>query len=736
MNPSIFPGRIIAGLRRLVSAIDVKVFGFFLAVVTFLILWGLLGSVFFPSQYNLKAGDVAQDLIRSPRTLTFEDRAQTAKLQQQAVSQVAKVYTFDPSVLAGVEKNIGGFFDNMSLIVSQEKSAAQNAGQVYDPAKAVARIKSLQGLPPISPASLTTLAQLASDRLAQVRAAVLDSEQLILEGNVTDDSLATDRGRLKAVLGTRPLTGPELDAASEVGDAFLQPNNIYNQQKTQQARDQAAAQVQPAVITVRKGETIVSPGQVVTPEIESKLVALGLTQSGGRYGTLAGIGLLILVEISMLMIYVKKFERRVRGSRSLLFIGASLLILFAAIARVSVIEPLSPLIVPMAALGMLATLMLQTRLSALLVVISSINLAVVAGSDPEYILVGLLGGLAGTFLVTNVSRRRDLMMAGMLAALVVVAAAAAASQIGEASWSRAGAAAAWGAGSGFLAMVAASGLITIYELFFNLPTPLKLLELADPTQPLLKELMMKAPGTYNHSIIMGNIAETAAEAIGANPLLARAGAYYHDIGKLNRPDYFIENQFHIKNPHDRLTPGLSKLAITAHVRDGVRLAKDEGLPPEILDIIKEHHGTTVLSYFYHKAQESAGGQVDEETYRYVGQKPASREAAIIMLADSVEAAVRSLKNPTMKNIKAVIRDIFNQRLRDGQLSESQLTFGDLDKVRQVFEKSLRGFGATRIAYPSRRDERVAGHGERAGLPASVKRMPAPKAKVDGGGKRL
>jgi hypothetical protein len=220
--------------------------------------------------------------------------------------------------------------------------------------------------------------------------------------------------------------------------------------------------------------------------------------------------------------------------------------------------------------------------------------------------------------------------------------------------------------------------------------------------------MMKAPGTYNHSIIMGNIAESAAESIGANQLLARVGAYYHDIGKLNRPDYFIENQFHVQNPHDRLTPGLSRLAITAHVKDGVALATAEGLPPDIIDIIKEHHGTTVLSYFYHKAKEAAReGPVDEETYRYAGQKPASREAAIIMMADSVEAAVRSLPNPTPRRIKTVIRDIFDQRLRDGQLSESRMTFGDLEKVRKVFEKSLQGFGAMRIAYP---EEKKKGRG--------------------------
>ncbi|MHB1362238.1 MAG: HDIG domain-containing metalloprotein, partial [Thermoleophilia bacterium] len=280
---------------------------------------------------------------------------------------------------------------------------------------------------------------------------------------------------------------------------------------------------------------------------------------------------------------------------------------------------------------------------------------------------------------------------------------------------------AWGLGNAVLTIMMTIGLLTVYEMVFNLPTPQKLLELADPTRPLLKELMMKAPGTYNHSIIMGNIAEAAAEAIGANQLLARVGAYYHDIGKLNRPDYFIENQFHVQNPHDRLTPGLSRLAITAHVKDGVTLATEEGLPPDIIDIIKEHHGTTVLSYFYHKAKENAReGPVDEEAYRYAGHKPASREAAIIMLADSVEAAVRSLANPTPRRIKTVIRDIFDQRLRDGQLSESRMTFGDLEKVRKVFEKSLQGFGAMRIAYPrEEKKEEKRGRGSAAVEPPEI-----------------
>ena len=733
MNPQTRLGHAILAARRLFNAIDLEIFGAAVSLIAFVCLWALMSSSFLPSRYDLKPGDVAQDLIQSPRTLTFENKAETSRLKQQAQDQVNNVYMFDASVLPRVDDNINNFFDDVSSIVIQEQTAAQAAGKSYNPATAVKRIQALSSLPQISPDSLTILAGLPPDRLRAVGQAVLAGEQRLLESNVTQDSLATDKDRLKSVLETMSLSDAELDAGTDVGGAYLQPNYVVDQQKTNQAKDKAVAAVKPAMVTIQNGETILSPGQVVTEDIVVELQALGLAKQGGAYGTLAGICLLALIEIAMLVLYIRKFEKRVRGSRSYMFIVASLLVLFAAMARVAAVQPLSPLIVPMAALGILGTLMLGTRLSAILVVISSINLAIAGGSDPQFIIVALIGGLAGVFLVTNVTQRRDLVKAGMFATFAVMGAAAGASQLSQSSWLRAGSGLAWGLGNGFLSMVAAIGLLTIYEMVFNLPTPLKLLELADPTRPLLKELMMKAPGTYNHSIIMGNIAETAAEAIGANPLLARVGAYYHDIGKLNRPDYFIENQFHIKNPHDRLTPGLSRLAITAHVRDGVQLAQNEGLPPDILDIIREHHGTTVLSYFYHKAKESAGGkEVEEETYRYAGQKPASREAAIIMLADSVEAAVRSLKNPSMKNIKAVIRDIFEQRLRDGQLSESQLTFGDLDKVRQAFEKCLRGFGATRIAYPSRREPAAAKAGAGGAAPAGSGRAKTRSRKSSSG----
>lgn len=699
-KPSLI-ARTIAGGRRVFNRIDQRTFAVTLAAVSLVVLWAIMASAYLPSRYELEPGEVARDLVRAPREITFENQADSERRRVQAGENVPKVYSYDASVMPRVLKDAGTAFDYAAAVVAQEKAAAQAAAAPYEPMTAAKRMAAAPGLTKIAETDLVGLASIGDDRLALLRHDLLDSMQRVLEGSVTENTLATDRDRLGSLLQTTALTDAEQVDAVAIGGAFLEPNNIYSPEKTQQARERAASDIPPVMVTVRSGETVVAPGQVVTEDNVAALRALGFTEQGGKYGAILGVGLVALVQVLILFFYINRFEQKVRVSRALQFIVASLVLLFTAMTRIFQIEPLSPLLVPFAALAMLGTFLLGTRLALIMVLIVGADLAVTAGTDPQFLLVALMGGLAGAFLVTNVFQRRDLIRAGIISGGVIIVTAVGAGQLGESSWWRVLSGGAWGVGNAALAVMLTGALLTFYEMLFNLPTPLKLLELSDPTRPLLKELMMKAPGTYNHSIIMGNIAETAAEAIGANPLMARTGAYYHDIGKLNRPDYFIENQFHIKNPHDRLTPGLSRLAITAHVKDGVALAQAEGLPPEIVAIIKEHHGTTVLSYFYHKAKQSdRSGRIDEETYRYAGQKPSTREAAIIMLADSVEAAVRSLASPTMRNIKTVIRDIFDQRLRDGQLSDSNMTFSDMEKVRQVFEKCLQGFGSRRIAYPA------------------------------------
>jgi putative nucleotidyltransferase with HDIG domain len=253
---------------------------------------------------------------------------------------------------------------------------------------------------------------------------------------------------------------------------------------------------------------------------------------------------------------------------------------------------------------------------------------------------------------------------------------------------------------GILSAVLTIGTLPFLEATFDIITPIKLLELSNPNQPLLRRLLIEAPGTYYHSILVGNLAEAAAEEIGANSLLCRIGAYYHDIGKLKRPYFFKENQITKDNPHNKITPNLSTLIITSHVKDGVDLATKNKLPSSVINIIREHHGNTLVAYFYHKAMNSEVAEaVTEDKFRYNFPRPQSKEAAIVMLADSVEAYIRSLTEPTQNQVEQGVRKIIKDKLQDEQLDKTDLTLKDLDLVVKAFVKVLAGIFHDRIEYP-------------------------------------
>jgi hypothetical protein len=274
-----------------------------------------------------------------------------------------------------------------------------------------------------------------------------------------------------------------------------------------------------------------------------------------------------------------------------------------------------------------------------------------------------------------------------------------------------------GAINGILSAVLMIGVLPYLETAFSITSMIKLLELANPTHPLLKQLLLEAPGTYHHSLMVANLAEAAAEPIGANPLLVRVGSYYHDIGKIKRTDYFVENQRGYENPHEKIAPALSALIITSHVREGVELAREARLPQVIIDFIEQHHGTSLAKFFYSRAlEEEREGSISEENFRYEGPKPQSKEVALVMLADSVEAAVKSLQDPNPERIRNMVRRIIKDKLNDGQLETSDLTFKDLDTVANSFCQMLEGIYHKRIEYPEiivrefeRRREQHGGH---------------------------
>ena len=470
-----------------------------------------------------------------------------------------------------------------------------------------------------------------------------------------------------------------------------------------------------------------------------------LSPEGTRSGWKVWVGIfcIMLLETVVLSRLLHRFHKGTKEVTNNMLLALVVLLLGGtAAARLLIIPPLSAYVIPVAALGMVVSVILNARSALLLVTLASINVGLLAGLEMHYTLAAFVVGSLSLYLVSKVTKRAALMSTALISMFLAAFTIFALELFTEAPVGDALRRSLWGFGNGFL-----TGFLTILLLLFlesvlNVTTPLRLLELADPSHPLLKKLLQIAPGTYNHSIMMGTLAEAAAEAIGANPNLARVGAYYHDIGKLARPEYFIENQIYVGNPHDHLSPHLSKVAITAHIRDGERLGRMYGLPKPLVDIVKQHHGTSVLAYFYHKAREASKEAVDPESYRYESEKPQSKEAAIIMLADGVEAAVRALEgNLTRRKIQGVIQEIIKQRADDGQLDESTLTQGDLHRIGEAFDTSLVGLLGRRIAYPepapppagSASGKPVPNGAEPAGT--SKERRPKPRAgRSTGGGK--
>jgi putative nucleotidyltransferase with HDIG domain len=351
---------------------------------------------------------------------------------------------------------------------------------------------------------------------------------------------------------------------------------------------------------------------------------------------------------------------------------------------------------------MLIAISLSFEIAILVTVILSFLISFIPGGEMNYTIVLIVSGIVSIYSIRSATQRSSLTRAGLMIAGVNIVAISALGLINNENYYLILKDNLWGILNGFLAVILTIGILPFLESFFDITTSFKLMELSNPNQPLLKKLIVEAPGTYHHSIVVGNLSETAAEEIGGNGLLARVGALYHDIGKIKRPYFFIENQEAYKNIHDDLEPSLSALVIASHVKEGVELANKNKLPKDIINIITQHHGTGLITYFFHRALQENGASVEEvaeENYRYSGPKPQTKETAIILLADSLEAATRTLTNPTPSRIKNLVKEIIQKNLENGQLEECDLTLKDLDKIGDSFSRILTGMFHSRVEYP-------------------------------------
>jgi putative nucleotidyltransferase with HDIG domain len=449
-------------------------------------------------------------------------------------------------------------------------------------------------------------------------------------------------------------------------------------------------------------ERIISQGIIERGDL-TRLEAENLIRQADPWMSLIGVGIVVATEMGIAWYFLERFGRRIlRTNMEIrLVLAVSLTILFTALARLFIELNFNPYLTPLAGLSIIGTMLLGPRLMFLMVVITAINVGIMSGNDFLLTATLLLGSGFAIYAVVRVGSRQQLLKAGLFIAMVMAIVTFAVGLIGGGSPSATLSQGVLGLANGLLSLMLAMVLLPLLEDAFNILTPMKLLELSDPGNELLQKLLRKAPGTFSHSMQVGNLAENAAERVGADPLLARVGAYYHDIGKMEHPAYFIENQIAQVNPHATLSPALSAKVVKRHVKDGLEIGRAWGLPQEILDVIAQHHGSTRIEYFYRKALEEAldDAEVNESDFRYSSGLPKSKEAGIMMLADSIEATVKSLPKPTPKRIEDVVADTIRRKIEDGQFDECELTMRNIHEAGEAIREALIGFLGPRIEYP-------------------------------------
>lgn len=659
----------------------------------------LLGNLT-PKPVEMSVGQVAKRDVTAPRRVI--NRYQTDLLREEAAKAAVREaaglsvnYEINQAAAINAEEAVGNVFRVLR-------------GELLDNEDTVPSFRSAESAKQYIRAKLGL--EVPSDALRHglilPRSILAELEEV--GRDLASDAMRTERIDEQRVAAVREDVGKRIlerhfPAAEQallegVVKAAIGPNLVLDPKKVERAREQAMRAVRPTY--VEQGQSILRKGDIVTAEDITILRDLGLLGQRLNYSAALGVVTIVLLLLAMMAVYIHQFHRDMLENRALLSLLGLTLVTVSVLAKVASLVEFegAGFLIPTALAGILISVLLDSRLAVISIVFLAAVVGVVMGQDTKFVMVALAGGLASVFSVSRLSQRGDVTRAGLIASMVnfvtMIAFGLFRTEWFMVKWS------VLGVVNGLISAVLAIGFLPYLETAFGITSSIRLLELSNPNHPLLRKLLMDAPGSYHHSMVVGNLAEAAAEAVGADSLLARVQAQYHDVGKIRRPFLFIENQYGGDNPHDRIPPSLSTSIILSHVRDGVELARQYKIPQAIVDIIPQHHGTDLVRYFYYQARENAKGEpVEEKDFRYPGPRPQSREAAIVMLADSVEAAVRSLPRPTPAQIEGLVRKIIKERLNDGQLDESDVTFGDLDKVADTFVRVLNGIFHSRIEYP-------------------------------------
>ncbi|HAT4151162.1 TPA: HDIG domain-containing protein [Clostridium perfringens] len=657
-----------------------------LYIITFIVLYCTLMTGIITRKYDLKVGDIPKSDIKAHREIIDESATEARK--KEAEEKVDKQYSLRTDVQKQSEEKIKGFFSSVEKVLAQDKPEEEKA-------KLIPRAPFK-----ITDAQANKIASMNEQSTKKLESVCIDGlnkayEAPIEDGNEQD--LKEAKKEYTDFISSSDLSDSEKAIALNFVNV-VEPNFFYDKEKTDELIKETLKQVPPVMI--KKNQIVVSEGEPVTAHQLELLGTLGLlSDSASALYIYIALGVLVIIVMYLQYGYIHKYYPAINKEFSKIVMISILNVFPVILARL--FGMMSNYIIPLACMPMLITLLLNYKISLVFSMLNVILIGGAVGFNPNIIILAILNVVLGGTLLRKMQQRNDILYSSITVAVLSSILTFSVGTLTTNNFMEILADSTFAAAGAILSGILTIGVLPFFESTFDIVTNAKLLELSNPNNPLLKKLLMEAPGTYHHSILVSNLAELAAEQVGGNPLLARIGAYYHDVGKTKRPYFFRENQFGKKNPHDRLKPEVSSKIIISHVKDGSELAKEYNLPKTIHDFIVTHHGETLVKYFYLTVKNNSENpdEVKEEDFKYPGPKPMSKEQGIVMLADSTEAAVRSINEPTEEKIEKMVNNIIDDKLASGQLDNCDLTLRDISKIKKCFLKALNGIHHERIEYP-------------------------------------
>jgi putative nucleotidyltransferase with HDIG domain len=670
-----------------------------------LLIW-LLQINLFPRTLDIKVGQVSKLDIRTPRDVVNWEATEQARKQAENIAvenaiQDASFYKIDEMASQTAVVKLKNLFDILGGLRQKHKleklrTISENALPMRKIQTFFYEIPSIQLLKDI-----LTLEPSYYDELQEKSVTILTELELKLQ--ITKEDLASQKEQLPELIGKYPVTEPVQPILLALISAVIRPNMVLDSEKLAELKRNVVKDF-PRIIQ-KQNDLIISKGQVVTENDIKMLNELHLiADKSNRARVYFSLSFLILFLAGLGLAYIHVFHPRLFREERLLYLILMLLVLVLGLVKLLALidYPALPFFAPVSFAVMLLTILINPSVALTMAVIISLLGGIIVNFNLELTIFYFVSSIVTVLTLARFQRQRDLVRSGLVLMFSNVVTVVFLNLLFRTRFEPA--AILLASVNGFVSAVLAIGLLPFLENAFKVISPIRLLELSNPSHPLIRRLQIEAPGTYYHSIMVANLAEAAAQQIGADSLWVRVGSYYHDIGKIKRPYFFVENQFAQENPHEKLTPTLSTLIITSHVKDGVEMAREHGLPDKLIDIIREHHGTDLIRYFFNKAAENLQDEKEvlaEADFRYEGPKPQTKEAALVMLADSVEAAVKSLPKSTPAKMEAMIQKIIRERLDEGQFDECNLTLKDLTLVKNSFVKVLGGLYHSRIEYPEK-----------------------------------